>query len=64
MPGGRRLRHALGSRWRREEGPLRRQSSTARVFVEPTLVEAVPHMPITCEETFAPILYLFEFDTV
>ncbi len=33
-------------------------------FVEPTLVEAVPHMPITCEETFAPILYLFEFDTV
>ena len=33
-------------------------------YVEPTLVEAVPHMPITCEETFAPILYLFEFDTV
>jgi aldehyde dehydrogenase (NAD+) len=33
-------------------------------FVEPTLVEAVPHMPITCEETFAPILYLFEFRTV
>jgi aldehyde dehydrogenase (NAD+) len=33
-------------------------------FVEPTLVEAVPHMPITCEETFAPILYLFEYDTV
>jgi L-aminoadipate-semialdehyde dehydrogenase len=31
-------------------------------FVEPTLVEAIPHMPITCEETFAPILYLFEFD--
>jgi aldehyde dehydrogenase (NAD+) len=31
-------------------------------FVEPTLVEAVPHMPITCEETFAPILYVFEFD--
>jgi aldehyde dehydrogenase (NAD+) len=33
-------------------------------FVEPTLVEATPHMPITCEETFAPILYLFEFDTL
>ncbi len=33
-------------------------------FVEPTLVEAIPHMPITCEETFAPILYLFEFETV
>ncbi len=31
-------------------------------FVEPTLVEAIPHMPITCEETFAPILYIFEFD--
>jgi aldehyde dehydrogenase (NAD+) len=31
-------------------------------FVEPTLIEATPHMPITCEETFAPILYLFEFD--
>jgi aldehyde dehydrogenase (NAD+) len=31
-------------------------------FVEPTLVEAFPHMPITCEETFAPILYLFEFE--
>ncbi len=31
-------------------------------FVEPTLVEAQAHMPITCEETFAPILYIFEFD--
>src|SRR5580693_2890248 len=31
-------------------------------FVEPTLVEAHGRMPITCEETFAPILYLFEFD--
>jgi len=31
-------------------------------FVQPTLVEAVHHMPITCDETFAPILYLFEFD--
>jgi aldehyde dehydrogenase (NAD+) len=31
-------------------------------FVEPTLVEADTDMPITCEETFAPILYLFEFD--
>jgi aldehyde dehydrogenase (NAD+) len=30
-------------------------------FVEPTLVEASAHMPITCEETFAPILYVFEF---
>ena len=31
-------------------------------FVEPTLVRARADMPITCEETFAPILYLIEFD--
>ncbi len=31
-------------------------------FVEPTLVAAKAHMPITCEETFAPILYIFEFE--
>jgi aldehyde dehydrogenase (NAD+) len=31
-------------------------------FVEPTLVEARAEMRITCEETFAPILYLFEVD--
>lgn len=31
-------------------------------FVEPTLVEAHWDMPITIEETFAPILYAFEFD--
>ncbi|MEM7355612.1 MAG: aldehyde dehydrogenase family protein [Acidobacteriota bacterium] len=31
-------------------------------FVEPTIVAAKAHMPMTCEETFAPILYLFEFD--
>ena len=31
-------------------------------FVEPTLVAAKAHMPITCEETFAPILYIFEYD--
>ncbi len=33
-------------------------------FVEPTLIEANHQMPITCDETFAPILYLFEFDTL
>jgi aldehyde dehydrogenase (NAD+) len=33
-------------------------------FVEPTLVEATAEMPITCDETFAPILYLFEFETL
>ncbi|MFN7961683.1 MAG: aldehyde dehydrogenase family protein [Thermoanaerobaculia bacterium] len=31
-------------------------------FVEPTLIEMSAQMPITCEETFAPILYLLEFD--
>jgi aldehyde dehydrogenase (NAD+) len=31
-------------------------------FVEPTLVEAKGSMPITCEETFAPILYVFEVE--
>ncbi len=31
-------------------------------FVEPTLVTATASMPITCDETFAPILYVFEFD--
>ncbi len=31
-------------------------------FVEPTLVEAHPSMPVTCDETFAPILYVFEID--
>jgi L-aminoadipate-semialdehyde dehydrogenase len=31
-------------------------------FVEPTLVEVQRQLPITCEETFAPILYVFELD--
>jgi aldehyde dehydrogenase (NAD+) len=30
-------------------------------FVEPTLVEVPRPLPITCDETFAPILYIFEF---
>jgi aldehyde dehydrogenase (NAD+) len=33
-------------------------------FVKPTLVEVDSLLPITCEETFAPILYLLEFDTL
>ena len=36
----------------------------AGFFVEPTIVEATAGMPITCDETFAPILYLFDFDTL
>ncbi len=31
-------------------------------FVEPTIVEAQGDLAITCEETFAPILYVMEFD--
>jgi len=33
-------------------------------FVEPTIVKAHYEMEITREETFAPILYLFEFDNL
>ncbi|HKI87252.1 MAG TPA: aldehyde dehydrogenase family protein [Thermoanaerobaculia bacterium] len=34
----------------------------AGFFVEPTLVAMPSQLPITCDETFAPILYLMEFD--
>jgi len=30
--------------------------------VEPTLVEVPRQLPITCDETFAPILYVMEFE--
>ena len=33
-------------------------------FVEPTLIRATPMMPIVREETFAPILYLLEVDSL
>ena len=33
-------------------------------FVEPTIVKAHPGLAIAAEETFAPILYVFEFDTI
>jgi aldehyde dehydrogenase (NAD+) len=39
-------------------------SERSGYFVEPTLVEVDSLLPITCEETFAPILYLLEFDTL
>jgi aldehyde dehydrogenase (NAD+) len=38
-----------------------RQLDRPGFFVEPTLVEAHWEMPVTREETFAPILYCFEF---
>jgi aldehyde dehydrogenase (NAD+) len=31
-------------------------------FVEPTLIEVPRQLPITCDETFAPILYVMEFE--
>jgi aldehyde dehydrogenase (NAD+) len=31
-------------------------------FVEPTLVEVDQQIPITCDETFAPILYILEYE--
>jgi aldehyde dehydrogenase (NAD+) len=33
-------------------------------FVEPTIVKMKKQMPIVCEETFAPILYLIEYETL
>jgi aldehyde dehydrogenase (NAD+) len=33
-------------------------------FVEPTLVKCPRQVPIVCEETFAPILYLLEYSTL
>ncbi|MEM9595644.1 MAG: aldehyde dehydrogenase family protein [Acidobacteriota bacterium] len=31
-------------------------------FVEPTIIKVPEQLPITCDETFAPILYVMEFD--
>jgi aldehyde dehydrogenase (NAD+) len=33
-------------------------------FVEPTIVKMPEQMPLVCEETFAPILYLMEYETI
>ncbi len=33
-------------------------------FVEPTIVRAAEQLPIACEETFAPILYVFPYDNL
>lgn len=35
-----------------------------RCFVEPTIVKMPKQMPIVCDETFAPILYLMEYETL
>lgn len=31
-------------------------------YVEPTIIEVPEQLPITCDETFAPILYILEFE--
>ena len=31
-------------------------------FVQPAIVDCPEHLPIACDETFAPILYIFEFE--
>ena len=31
-------------------------------YVEPTIIACPSHLPIACDETFAPILYVFEFE--
>ena len=41
-----------------------RDRDRAGIFVEPTIVKANYEMEITREETFAPILYLFEFENL
>jgi aldehyde dehydrogenase (NAD+) len=33
-------------------------------FVEPTIIKMPKQTPLVCEETFAPILYLMEYDTI
>ena len=33
-------------------------------FVEPTIVKMQHQLPLVCEETFAPILYLLEYETL
>jgi aldehyde dehydrogenase (NAD+) len=33
-------------------------------YVEPTIVKVPGNTPLVCDETFAPILYIMEFDTI
>jgi len=41
-----------------------RRLSGPGYFVEPTIVKAHKGMQIACEETFAPILYVYQVDTL
>ena len=49
----------MGERW---SAPAAVHPANDWPDITPTLVAASGEMPITCEETFAPILYIFEFD--
>jgi aldehyde dehydrogenase (NAD+) len=40
----------------------RRRPDLGPCYVEPTIVKMPRQMPIVCEETFAPILYLMEYE--
>lgn len=41
-----------------------RLPDTGPCFVEPTIVKVRQQLPIVCDETFAPILYLMEYNTL
>jgi aldehyde dehydrogenase (NAD+) len=42
----------------------RRRADLGPCFVDPTIVRMPAQRPIVCEETFAPILYLMEYETL
>lgn len=42
----------------------RRLPKLGACYVEPTIVKVKRQLPIVCEETFAPILYLMEYETL
>jgi aldehyde dehydrogenase (NAD+) len=42
----------------------RRLPEKGACFVEPTIVKMPAQTPLVCEETFAPILYLLEYETL
>ncbi len=42
----------------------RRRPELGPCFVEPTIIRMPRQTPIVCEETFAPILYLMEYETL
>ena len=44
--------------------PLDDSNSIKKCYVNPALIEAKPDMPIIRQETFAPILYIMEFENL